>query len=323
MRTVVGVLRGGPSSEYEVSLKSGANVLAMLSQEKYEPVDIFIDRTGQWHLHGAPVLPERALRNIDVAFNIVHGEYGEDGQLQRILEAFNIPYTGPNASTAALAFNKHRTKEVASSLGVQVAHGVLIDSTKITDLHKTALNIFRAMPHPMIVKPVVGGSSLGVTKVEHFDALPFALERAFAVAPQALVEEFISGREATVGVIDDFRGEKIYALMPVQIELPTGSPFYDYQAKYGGESRFHAPGYFSSAEKHQLQHAAKAVHQGLGLRHASRSDFIVGKRGVHFLETETSIDLGPDTEMTFALQAVGASVPHFLDHIINLARKTK
>ena len=325
MKTVVGVLRGGPSSEYEVSLKSGANVLSALNQEKYEPVDIFIDRRGQWHLFGAPVLPERALRDIDVAFNIVHGEYGEDGRLQEILEAFNIPYTGPNASVASLAFNKHRTREAARALGVQVAHGVLIDSAKITDLQKTAFNIFRAMPHPMLVKPVVGGSSVGMTKVEHFEALPFALERAFAVAPQALVEEFIAGREATVGVIDEFRNERAYALMPVEIVPPSTSPFFDYEAKYSGQSIERVPGNFSADEKRALTEAARAVHQGLGLSHYSRSDFIVSKRGVYFLEVNPAPAIGFTSESLFpkALNAVGASVPHFLDHIISLARKPK
>lgn len=321
----MGVLRGGPSSEYEVSLKSGANILSALNQEKYEPVDIFIDRSGQWHLHGAPVLPERALRGIDVAFNIVHGEYGEDGTLQRILEAFNVPYTGPDARVASLAFNKHRTKEAAAGFGVKVAHGVLVDSAKITDVHKTALNIFRAMPHPMLVKPVIGGSSVGMTKVEHFEALPFALERAFAVSPQALVEEFIAGREATVGVIEDFRNEKAYALMPIEIVPPPGSPFFDYDAKYGGQTIERVPGNFSADEKRALTDAARAVHEGLGIGHYSRSDFIVSKRGVYFLEVNSAPAIGMTHESLFpkALNAVGASVPHFLDHVITLARKSR
>ena len=325
MRTVVGVLRGGPSSEYEVSLKSGANVLAALDQNKYEPIDIFIDKAGQWHLYGTPVLPERALRGIDVAFNIVHGEYGEDGTLQRILEAFNVPYTGPSAGVASLAFNKHRTKEAASKLGIKTAHGVLIDSTKITDLHKTALNIFRAMPHPMIVKPVIGGSSVGMTKVEHFDALPFALERAFAVSPQALVEEFIAGKEASVGVISDFRGEKTYTLMPIEIIPPAHAPFFTTEVKYTGETVERVPGNFSKEEKTVLTGVARAIHSGLELDDYSRSDFIVSKRGVYLLEVNSAPAVAFTNESLFpkALKAVGASVPQFLDHVIGLARRPK
>src|SRR5690349_680304 len=111
MKTVVGVLRGGPSSEYEVSLKSGSSVLSSLSKDSYDVRDIFIDRKGQWHLHGAPVTPEQALRSVDVVFNAMHGEYGEDGQVQRALDALNVPYTGSNALASSLAFDKHKTKE--------------------------------------------------------------------------------------------------------------------------------------------------------------------------------------------------------------------
>jgi D-alanine-D-alanine ligase len=325
MRTVVGVLRGGPSSEYEVSLKSGANVLSALDQAKYEPRDIFIDRAGVWHLRGAPAQPERALSGVDAAINIVHGEYGEDGTLQRILDALNVPYTGADALTSALAFNKHHTKEAVKKLNINVAHGAIVDSNKVTDLHKTALNIFRTMPHPLIVKPSIGGSSVGITKVDNFDALEFALSKAFAVSPQALVEEFIAGREATVGVIDNFRNEKLYALMPVEIIPPASSPFFDYDAKYSGQSIERVPGHFSTEEKRTLVNAAKAVHEGLGLRHYSRSDFIVSPRGIYFLEVNPAAGIGMTSESLFpkALRAVGARQADFLDHIIQLAKLHK
>jgi D-alanine-D-alanine ligase len=322
MREVVGVLRGGPSSEYEVSLKSGANVLLALDTKKYEPRDIFIDRSGVWHLHGAPQTPERALAGVAVAINVIHGEYGEDGTLQRILDALQVPYTGSDALTSALAFNKHHTKESVKKLGVNVAHGTLIDSNKVTDLHKTALNIFRAMPHPLIVKPSIGGSSVGITKVDNFDALEFALDKAFAVSPHALVEEFIAGREATVGVIDHFRNEKTYALMPIEIIPPASSPFFDYDAKYSGKTIERVPGNFSTEEKHALMNAARAVHQGLDLRHYSRSDFIVSKRGIYFLEVNPAAAIGFTSESLFtkALQAVGARTADFLDHVVQLAK---
>jgi D-alanine-D-alanine ligase len=323
MREVVGVLRGGPSSEYEVSLKSGANILAALDQDKYQARDIFIDKGGVWHLHGAPVTPERALNGVDVAFNIVHGEYGEDGTLVRILDALAVPYTGADAFTSALAFNKHKTKEAVVGHGVKVAHGTLLDSNKITDLHKTALNIFKSLPHPLIVKPTIGGSSVGITKVHGFHELEHALDKAFKVSPHALVEEFIKGREATVGVIDHFRGEKAYALMPVEIVPPKSSPFFDYHAKYSGETLERVPGHFTFEEKHALMDAAKAVHQGLGLSHYSRSDFIVSPRGIYFLEVNPAAGIGFTSESLFpkALRAVGARVSDFLDHVIGLAKK--
>lgn len=323
MQSVVGVLRGGPSSEYDISLKSGANVLEHLDKEKYEPRDLFISKDGQWHLHGAPVTPERALRGVDVAFNTIHGQYGEDGQLQRILEALGVAYTGPDAAGAALAFDKQATKDAVALHGVKVVHGAVIDSQKITDLEKTAFNIFRSMPHPLIVKPIVGGSSVGVTRVDNFQALEFALNRAFGYSPKALVEEFILGKEASVGVIDDFRNEKTYALMPVEIVPPTGAPFFDYESKYHPHTIERVPGNFSQEEKNELGRLARLVHETLALPHYSRSDFIVSKRGIYFLEVNPAPGIGFTKDSLFpkALRAAGASVSHFLDHIIMLAKR--
>ncbi|MCX6820303.1 MAG: D-alanine--D-alanine ligase [Candidatus Adlerbacteria bacterium] len=321
MRTVVGVLRGGPSSEYEVSLKSGATVLEALDKEKYDARDIFISRDGVWHVHGVPQLPEKALRGIDVAFNVIHGEYGEDGQLQRILEATAVPYTGSDAFASTLAFNKHSTKDIVSKLGIKVAHGVLLDQAD--DIEQTALSLFRSFPHPAIVKPAIGGSSVGISIVHTFHDLEPALAKAFRVSPKVLVEEFIKGKEATVGVIDNFRGEKTYALLPVEIIPPKKHGFFSYDAKYSGETTERVPGNFTPAEKEQLMHHAKAVHEGVGASHYSRSDFIISKRGIYFLEINNAAGVGMTSESIFpkAVAAVGAKLSDFLDHIITLAMK--
>lgn len=323
MREVIGVLRGGPSSEYEVSLKSGASVLEALDREKYEPRDLFIDRSGVWHLHGAPVSPERALGGVDVAINVIHGQYGEDGQVQRILDMHSVPYTGSDALSSAVMFNKHKTKEIASKLGIKVPLSVLVDQG--SDVEKVALQLFRSFPHPAIVKPVIGGSSVGVTKVEHFHALQSALEHAFRVSPTALVEEFIQGKEATVGVIDNFRGAKSYALMPIEIVPPAAHSFFSYDAKYGGETIERVPGNFSEQEKKTLERMATMAHEGLGASHYSRSDFIVSKRGIYFLEINSAAAVGMTGESLFpkALHAIGSKLSDFIDHIIGLARSAK
>lgn len=306
MRTVVAVLRGGPSSEYDLSLKSGANVLEHLDKEKYEPRDLFISKRGEWHLHGAPVSPERAVRGVDVAINMVHGQYGEDGQLQKILEALSVPQTGPRAAAAARSFDKQAAKESVAARGVKVVHGSVINREKITDIHQTALNIFRSMPHPLIIKPVIGGSSVGLTKVEGFQALEPALHNAFSISPRVLIEEFVPGREATVGIIDNFRNEKLYALLPAEL---TAADIY-------------VPSRFSPDIKEELQRAARLAHEALGLRHYSRSDFIVSRRGVYYIETDSISDLTPTSEFVYMLHAVGANLSHFLDHIISVAKRS-
>ena len=297
MRTVVAVLRGGPSSEYDVSLKTGASVLEALDKEKYEPRDIFISRGGEWHLHGVGVAPEQALFGADVAFNAMHGHYGEDGQVQRLLDQLGVAYTGSDALASATAFNKQRTKEAVQKLGVKVAHGIVVDDSG--DIEELAHQLFRTFPHPAIVKPVIGGSSVGTTIAKDFHTLQYALEQAFGVSDRALVEEFIKGREASVGVVNDFRNETTYALLPTPHET------------------------LSKKEKSDLIAIAKKVHDGLGLNHYSESDFILSKRGIYFLEVNTLPILTKESSLARALQSVGAKLSDFLDHVINLARRKK
>ncbi len=321
MRTVVGVLRGGPSSEYDISLKSGANVLEHLDREKYEARDIFIDKDEQWHVHGRAQTPEKALAGVDIAFNVLHGEYGENGVVQKLLEEIGVPYTGADAFTSTIAFNKHATREIVKKLNVKVAQGVLVEPGD--DLDALSLHLFRTFPHPTIIKPVVGGSSVGMTVADSYHALREGLEHALSVSPTVLVEEFIKGREATVGVIDHFRGQKSYALFPIEIIPPPKHRFFNYEAKYGGESKEICPGNFSDAEKQVLCDAAIKVHEALGTKHYSRSDFIVSKRGIYFLEINSAAAVGMTKESLLpkALHAVGSSVTEFLDHVITLAHK--
>lgn len=319
MRTVVAVLRGGPSSEYDVSLKTGASVLNALDRDKYDPRDLFISRTGEWHLHGVPVDPERALRGVDVAFNAMHGEFGEDGQVQRLLERLGVPYTGSSALASAVAFNKQHTKEAVEKLGVKTAHGMVLEQPD--SLEELAHKLFRSFPHPAIIKPIAKGSSIGVAKADSYHSLQKALEQAFAISSQVLIEEYIRGREATVGVAEAFRNEPVYAFLPVEIRLPPGSPFYDYHTKYHGVPEFVIPAGFTREQKDELADMAKKVHTGLGLSHYSRSDFIVSKRGIYFLEVNTLPDMFDSSEFTHMLHAVGSKISDFVHHVIQLAHK--
>lgn len=319
MKIVVGVLRGGPSSEYEVSLKTGASVLQHLNHEKYSPRDIFVDRAGVWHLHGAPATPAEALRGTDVVFNAMHGEYGEDGQVQRVLDQLGMQYTGSGAVASALAFNKHLTKQEIKKLGIKTPRALVVE--REGNIDALAHEIFRSFPHPAVIKPAASGSSVGVTIADNFHALEVGLEKAFAISDRALVEEFIRGKEATVGVIDGFRNEKTYVLMPIEIVPPKENAFYDYEAKYVSDNTgYRIPGHFTDNEKKTLENMARTVHEGLGLSHYSRSDFIVSPRGIYFLEVNTLPGMTSHSLIPKGVEAVGSKFPDFLDHLITLAQ---
>lgn len=316
-RIRVGVLRGGPSSEYEVSLKTGGTVLRHLP-EKYEPHDIFISRDGKWHMGGFEIEPASLPRRVDVVWNALHGEYGEDGTVQRQLDAYGVPYTGSTALPSAVGMNKVLTKDAVRRIGIKVPYGAVYTSAHGSP-EEVALKAFRHVPSWWIVKPVALGSSVGTSLARNYAELVHAVRQCFEVSQSILVEEAIRGREATCGVVDHFRGERRYALPPVQIIPSADKTFFDYEAKYGGGTREVCPGHFTREESNAIMNAAKLAHDVLGLRHYSRSDFIVSPRGLYMLEVNTLPGLTEQSLLPKSLAAVGASHGEFLDHVLALA----
>jgi len=316
----VAVLRGGTGGEHEVSLRSGANVIEGLQRLGYKVVDVFIDKKGEWHVRGVPATPERALSGVDVAWNVLHGEYGEEGKLQRTLDRLGVPYTGSGAYSSALAFNKVLTKDELAKHGVRMPrHKVL--SADMLELEREALEAYRMFAPPIIVKPSSSGSSVGVSLVKTFEQFWESLKEAFKHSPKALVEEYIKGKEATAGVVEGLRGQKFYALLPVEIVPPPTHTIFDYGAKYSGESTERVPGNFTREETEELQRFARIAHEALGLRHYSRSDFVVTPKGVYFLETNNAAGVGMTNESLLpkSLNAVGIAIDDFLKHITELA----
>ena len=314
----VGVLRGGPSAEYEVSLKTGAFVLSRLPPEKYQPRDILLTREGEWFMEGLPASPERLRHAVDIVFNALHGSYGEDGQVQRYLDSIGLPYTGSRAFASALAMNKTLSKEYYSTEGLKTPPALAFSEG--TPEGEIAAMVFRKIGPPWVVKPADNGSSVGVRVVRFLKDLPAAVAAAFTIAKSILVEEFIRGREATCGVVDKYRGYDIYPLFPIEIVPPKERPFFDYEAKYGGISEEFCPGRFDEATKHSLQDMAVRAHKALGLSHYSRSDFMIHPtRGIFILETNSLPGLTEESLVPKALAAAGAHPSHFLDHIVTLA----
>lgn len=320
-KTRVGVLRGGLSSEHGISLKTGTHVLKNLS-EKYFPVDIFVDKSEVWHVQGVAMEPQKVLRKVDVLFNALHGEYGDDGKLHHILDAFGVPYTGSKRLASVFATHKAHAKNFLKRHGVKSPYHKILKKDGVTK--EIIRELFKIAPNPSIVKPVGLGSSLGVsvsTRMTEFEA---AIENAFALSPVILIEEFIKGREATCGVIDSFRGDKSYTLLPVEFVHSPEVAFLNFDAKYGRKSLTVHPGRFSQLEKDAIQAAARTVHEALGLRHYSRSDFIVSpRRGVYFLEVNTLPGLYAGAPFTESFGAVGVSFSDFLDHVLQLALQGK
>ena len=268
----VGVLRGGPSSEYEVSLATGANVLGALREklaDKYAVLDVLIDKKGEWHINGVAVKPEAAVKRFDVVFLALHGAYGEDGKVQRLLETYNTPFTGSGSLGSAIGMNKVLTKKAFKDNGIKTPVDRVIKSSLIKkDADKIAHDLFRTFLMPVVIKPVSAGSSVGVSIARDIKELVKGLKEAAQHDEEVLVEEYIKGIEATVGVIEGFRGETLYVLPAVEIVPKT--EFFDFAAKYEGKSDEIVPGRFPLDIKVKLSELARKVHKAVGLRHYSR-----------------------------------------------------
>jgi D-alanine-D-alanine ligase len=315
--TVVGVLRGGPSREHDVSLKTGHAILTHLPEDRYTVRDLYIDRAGTWHERGRPTSPSRVLPQLDVAVIGLHGEYGEDGEVQKLLERHGVPYTGSDSFASYVAMHKVLTKERAKDLGILTPRYRFVEHGQ--DIAGAAHDIVRSFHQPVVIKPVRWGSSVGISIVGGYQPVHDAIESLLREdAGGVLVEELIRGREATAGVVEGLRGETLYALPPIEI-IPPEEDFFSYDAKYSGRSREIVPGRFPKAVSEELMRLARVMHEGLGLSHYSRSDFMISPKGIYFIETNTLPGMTSESLLPKSLAAVGVQFPDFLSHLVELA----
>lgn len=319
----VGVLRGGMSDEFEVSIKTGANVLSALPKDKYKAVDILVTKDGTWHVGGIPRTPHEVKISIDVAFNALHGEYGEDGKVAHILDTHGIPFTGSHGVPSALAMNKPMAKEAFKRAGLRTPPGMTVedyrDSTIVGQIpekiQELAFKIFKSIPPPWVLKPAKGGSSQNTYLAKDFSALVDGLARLFPLGSDIVVEQYIHGKEVSVGVIENFRRERKYPVMPVEI-LKEGGIF-DYAAK--ANPSFLCPSSLTTMQKKEVEEMAIKAHDILGLRDYSRSDFIVTPRGTYILEVNNNPGLTRHSILPAGLEAAGSSLRELVDHLLTLA----
>lgn len=327
----VGVIRGGISSEYDVSLSTGAHVLAHLRSEplsnKYQVIDFLLDKNGVLHYRGLPISIEKLHDKVDIIFNALHGDFGEDGKLQQILDHWKIPYTGSGIFPSAMGYNKMLSKEMFKSIGIKTPDYVLlpvykadIDGSKEDYILNKAREVWNKMPAPWIVKSLSGGSSIGIHMCKTYDDLVRAITDGVDHKVSILIEEMIIGKEATVGVIDKFRNQECYTLPPIEIQLPNDKKLFDYEAKYDPRTREICPGNFKREDKAELEKLAKLIHKEFGLNHYSRSDFILHPtKGIYALEVNTLPGLTDKSLIPLALESVGSSMTEFIDHVLQMA----
>lgn len=311
----IGILRGGPGDEYFLSLESGARIMKALRDEGYDVLDMLIDREGILHIKGIPASLEQARSEVDVVWNALHGETGEYGKVQRMLDELGIRYTGAGADASLLTANKLLAKDHARKLGLKTPDAVLVLPEGSESVSAITQNIYKRMAPPWVLKPLVGGASLNT----YFAFTPLELaqfvDECVTHSQPFIAEQYIAGREASVGVIDGFRGQDQYVLPVVELKSPTRG-ILTHEMRTTDEHAVVGGG-FRSDEREQLSRLAKDLHREFGINDYSQSEFIVDKYGkIWYIETDTIPHMGEHNAFVKALKHVGSSVGEFVKSII-------
>lgn len=333
-RIKVAVICGGPSSEREVSLKSGEQVFLNLPK-KYEKFLIEINKEGAWLLKENDsrqrfltiIHPEKGfagsdLKKFDVAFLALHGKFGEDGKIQAMLDVLDVSYTGSGVLASALGMDKLKTMEIAGRQGINVPRYFVLSSREKIGIKLLKNRIKKEIGYPCVIKPNDSGSSIGVSIIKSPGDLGKAIKEASRESGEIIIQEFIGGRELSCGVIGNPSDGDIVALP--SIEIITGNKFFDYEAKYFSEkTREISPAGISERLEDKIREQAKKVHQALGCAGLSRSDFILKKGKFYFLEINTSPGMTEKSLCPKEAKAAGMNFSKFLDEQVKLALKKR
>lgn len=297
------ILSGGLSLEREVSLRSGRRVMEALADRGHRVAILDLD---------ADLVPTLAKGEYDVAFLTLHGKAGEDGTIQGLLDLIGLPYTGPDATASALAWDKAVFKGLLKRAGLATPPWVAVSSDAIRTMGAgQALDrIAGALGGPFVVKPSEGGASMGVRFVPDEAGLAQGLVTAFSYHEVVLVERFISGTEVAVSIIDD------QPLPPVEIVPKSGS--YDFAARYtAGATEFFAPARLDPSALARCTELALAAYDLAGCRQITRADMIVDDHGQPWLlELDTCPGMTETSLLPMAAAAAGMDFGELCDRLV-------
>ena len=295
----VAVLMGGWSSEREVSLNSGRAVHTALLNLGVNAVSIDVQRNT--------ILQKLQSDNFDCVFNILHGPGGEDGMIQGVLDILNIPYTGSGILASALSMDKLRSKQMFEATGLPTPEYMMLDDDSDYEYVAATLGL------PVMVKPALEGSSIGLTKVNEVDDFRNAWQTASEYAGDVFAEQWIEGEEYTVAIL----GEQ--ALPAIQLKTPHA--FYDYEAKYlANDTQYICPTGLDVEEEQQLQRLALSAFKAIGCTTWGRVDFMRDQKGRYWIiEVNTIPGMTDHSLVPMAAKAAGLSFEELVWEILRQA----
>jgi len=318
----IALVAGGFTGEYDVSIKSAKNIAANLDAAKYKVYTILINR-DRWFYESdsgsvdvdkndfSLMLKGEKIK-FDFAFITIHGTPGEDGKFQGYLDILGVPYNTCDATTSAITMNKAYTKAIVEGIhGLHTARSLRLFER---DMHDVAI-IAASLKFPLFIKPNNGGSSVGMSKVYNAAGLPDALKKAFNEDNQVLVEEFIKGREFSIGIA---RLHGAIKVLPAT-EIISSKDFFDYEAKYTpGVSEEITPADLPPAKNEQIAEIVTEIYLRLNCRGMVRIDFILleGTNDFYFIEVNTTPGQSAASLIPQQVRAAGMSVPEFYGELI-------
>lgn len=347
-RLTVAVLAGGRSAEHDISRLSALSVVEALDDDKYEPLAVLIEPSGDWRLTrpdklalpGAPepaadddgrtgtrgslearpatvTSPSKALRGIDVIFPVLHGEFGEDGSIQGLFETIDLPYVGAGVLASALGLDKAMFKAVLRDAQIPVAPGAVAHKTR-TEIDSFIDNVLSAYGTPLFVKPARQGSSIGISKATSRDELAEALQVAFQHDDKVVVEQAIEGVEVEVGVLGN---DDPIVSVPGEVRIAPDGTWYDFETKYtDGMVDLVVPADISDEASDRVRALALEVYQAIDCEGLARVDCFVQPDGnVVVNEINTMPGFTAHSAFPKLFEASGVSYNELVDRLIQLA----
>ncbi|HDX9577060.1 TPA: D-alanine--D-alanine ligase [Bacillus pseudomycoides] len=293
----VGVIMGGVSSEKQVSLMTGEEMIAHLDKSKYEIVPI--------QLNDKKELIEK-VSDIDIALLALHGKYGEDGTIQGTLETLGVPYTGSNMLSSSICMDKNMSKKMIRYEGIQTP-----DWIHISNMEELQVDEVEKMGYPLVVKPNSGGSSVGVKIVYDKDSLLSSLEDVFKWDSEIVIEKYIKGEEITCSILDG-------KLLPI-ISIQHTAEFFDYHAKYDDAATIEEIIELPVTTQKRVAEAAMACYKALKCSVYARVDMIIKDGIPYVMEVNTLPGMTKSSLLPKSAHAVGISYSKLLDMIIEIS----
>ena len=320
MKRTIAIVAGGDTSEYEVSLRSAQGIYSFLDKDKYNPYIVVLHGTD-WHVQLADGTTAPIDRNdfsftvngqkttFDYAYIIIHGTPGEDGRLQGYFDMLHLPYSGCGVLASSLTYDKFVCNQYLKGFGVRIAESLLLRrGQSIADE-----DVIQKIGLPCFIKPNLGGSSFGVTKVKAPEQIQPAIAKAFEEAPEVIVEAFMDGTEITCGCYKTSQSSVVFPIT----EVVSHHEYFDYDAKYKGDSDEITPARIPDELRDRVQKLTSAIYDILGARGIIRVDYIIPEGyKINLLEVNTTPGMTATSFIPQQVRAAGLDIKDVMTDII-------